>query len=166
MVFTILICLCIAVLLKSLHDFIFPKLSLPPGSKTVHFVGRLLWLLKSSSNLEPILRNLHAKYGPIVTLQIGSRTAIFISDISIAYKALVQNGVVFADRPQAVPINRLLTSNYKYCITSVVMARHGASSAAISPRDPPSFTGQKLLSDTKVGFRDFDLSTPSRLRIR
>ena len=93
-VFTILICLCIAVLLKSLHDFIFPKLSLPPGSKTVHFVGRLLWLLKSSSNLEPILRNLHAKYGPIVTLQIGSRTASFISDISIAYKALVQNGVV------------------------------------------------------------------------
>ncbi|RVW21610.1 hypothetical protein CK203_109293 [Vitis vinifera] len=66
-VYNIVISLCVAALLKSLYDFIFPKLNLPPGPTTVPFVGNLLWLLKSFSELEPILRNLHAKYGPIVT---------------------------------------------------------------------------------------------------
>ncbi|CBI26433.3 unnamed protein product, partial [Vitis vinifera] len=87
-VYNIVISLCVAALLKSLYDFIFPKLNLPPGPTTVPFVGNLLWLLKSFSELEPILRNLHAKYGPIVTLQIGSRPAIFVSANSLAHRTL------------------------------------------------------------------------------
>ena len=111
-VFTILISLSISALLKYLYDFIFPKPKLPPGPISIPFVGNIIWLFKSLSELEPILQNIHAKYGPIVTLQIGvSRTAIFISSNSLAYKALVENGIVFADRPRALPVNRFLSSN-------------------------------------------------------
>ncbi|KAJ9678331.1 hypothetical protein PVL29_020485 [Vitis rotundifolia] len=121
-VFPIIISLCVAALLKSLYDFVFPKLNLPPGPTTVPFVGNLLWLLKSFSELEPILRNLHTKYGPIVTLQIGSRPAIFVSANSLAHQALVQNGAVFANRPRALPTNKILSSN-----------QHNISSAVYGP---------------------------------
>ncbi|KAJ4848674.1 hypothetical protein Tsubulata_041441, partial [Turnera subulata] len=49
-------------------------------------------LQETSSQLEPILRPLHAKLGPIVTLRIGPRPAIFIADRSLAHQALVQKG--------------------------------------------------------------------------
>ncbi|KAJ9678349.1 hypothetical protein PVL29_020503 [Vitis rotundifolia] len=108
----IILSLCVATLLKSLYDFLFPKLKLPPGPTTVPFIGNLQRLLKSSLELEPILRNLHTKYGPIITLQMGSYPAIFISTNSVAHQILVQNGVVFADRPEALPYNRLVNSNH------------------------------------------------------
>ncbi|CBI26434.3 unnamed protein product, partial [Vitis vinifera] len=103
----IIISLCVATLLKSLYDFLFPKRKLPPGPTTVPIIGNLQWLLISSLELEPILRNLHTKYGPIITLQMGFHPAIFISTNSLAHKMLVQNGVVFANRPEG-PANRIV----------------------------------------------------------
>ncbi|CBI26432.3 unnamed protein product, partial [Vitis vinifera] len=110
-VFLFVVSLCIASLLKSLHDFFFPKLNLPPGPAAFPLIGNLHWLGPSFADLEPILRNLHAKYGPILTLRIGSRPAIFISENSLAHQALVQNGAVFADRPAALPASRILHSS-------------------------------------------------------
>ncbi|KAL6320491.1 hypothetical protein AAG906_007570 [Vitis piasezkii] len=52
-------------------------------------------------------------YGPILTLRIGSRPAIFISENSLAHQALVQNGAVFADRPAALPARRVMSSNQR-----------------------------------------------------
>ncbi|KAL6977924.1 hypothetical protein U1Q18_026710 [Sarracenia purpurea var. burkii] len=98
---------------------------LPPSPPTIPFVGNLLWLLKSSkdfSNLEPILRRLCAKYGPIVTLHIGSRPAIFITTHAAAHRALVQNATVFANRPPAIEATRIIFSN-----------QHTVSSAAYGP---------------------------------
>lgn len=112
--FTIIVSLCVAAILKSLYGFIFQNGNhlLPPGPRTVPVVGNLLWLLKSFSELEPILRNLHARYGPIVSLQIGSRLAIFVSSNSLTHHALIQNGAIFADRPKAPPASRILSSNH------------------------------------------------------
>uniref|UniRef100_A0A2N9GDK9 Cytochrome P450 n=1 Tax=Fagus sylvatica TaxID=28930 RepID=A0A2N9GDK9_FAGSY len=100
----ILISLCVSAILRFLLNSNSNK-KLPPGPFTIPILGNLLWLLKPFSELEPILRNLQAKYGPIVTLRIGSRPAIFISNRSIAHQALVQNGAVFADRPPPLPTN-------------------------------------------------------------
>ncbi|KAF5442593.1 hypothetical protein F2P56_035234 [Juglans regia] len=100
-----------------LCHLIFKKISekgqqqLPPGPLTIPGLGNLLWLRKSFSDLEPILRNLHAQYGPIVTLRIGFRPNIFVADRSIAHQALVQKGAVFADRPPAFPTTKIFNSN-------------------------------------------------------
>jgi len=108
--FLILISLCISVLLNRL---ILAKKTqqLPPGPFIVPILGRIQWLRRSFSELEPIIRNLHATHGPIITLHIGSRPAIFVANRGLAHKALVQNGAVFADRPPALPISKIISSN-------------------------------------------------------
>jgi hypothetical protein len=47
----------------------------------------------------------------MVTLHIFSRPAIFISDRSLAYQALILNGSVFGNRPSALATSRVLNSN-------------------------------------------------------
>ncbi|ESR50635.1 hypothetical protein CICLE_v10033803mg [Citrus x clementina] len=123
--FITLISISIAALLKAfINLIIFPKSkpNLPPGPVAFPVIGNLHWLRKSLTEIEPVLRDLHSKLGPIVTLRIGSRPIIFIADHSLAYKALVQNGAVFADRPQALPINKIASSN-----------QHNISSAFYGP---------------------------------
>jgi len=46
----------------------------------------------------------------MVTLHIFSRPAIFISDRSLAYQALILNGSVFGNRPSALATSRVLNS--------------------------------------------------------
>ncbi|KAG1359279.1 putative Cytochrome P450 89A2 [Cocos nucifera] len=87
------------------------RLRLPPGPSTVPFLAKFIWLRRSIFDMEPILRQLHAKLGPIVTLRVTSSPAIFIADRNVAHQALVQSGAVFADRPRAVGPSRFLTSN-------------------------------------------------------
>ncbi|KAJ4962484.1 hypothetical protein NE237_022423 [Protea cynaroides] len=87
------------------------KLSLPPGPPKLPIIGNLLWLYSSFNELELILHNLRQKYGPIITLHIGSQPAIFITTHSLAHQALVENGVAFADRPPATISGRIITTN-------------------------------------------------------
>ncbi|PHT53464.1 Cytochrome 89A9 [Capsicum baccatum] len=112
--FIIVITLCTSLLLKSLFNLMISRNSiskkkLPPGPYSFPVIGSLLWLGRSNVDLEPMLRDLKAKYGPIFTLNIGSRPTIFVASHSLAYQALVQQGVVFADRPRAVPISAIRT---------------------------------------------------------
>ncbi|XP_059430615.1 cytochrome P450 89A2-like [Corylus avellana] len=122
--FLILISLCISVLLNCL--IVAKKSSktqqLPPGPFTVPILGGILWLRKSFSELEPIIRNLHVRYGPMVTLRIGKHPAIFVANRDLAHKVLVQNGAVFADRPPALPISKIISCN-----------QHNISSAFYGP---------------------------------
>jgi cytochrome P450 len=109
----LLITVCITALLNLL---IIPKktsktLQLPPGPFTVPILSNFLWLLKSSSEREVVVRNLHATYGPIFTLPVGSGPAIIVANRGLAHKALVQNGAVFADRPPARRLTKMLNSN-------------------------------------------------------
>ncbi|XP_055827296.1 cytochrome P450 89A2-like [Solanum dulcamara] len=114
--FIIVVTLCIAFLLKSLFTIIiYPnsKKKLPPGPYSFPVISSLLWAKRSFADLEPILRNLKAKYGPLITLNIGSRSAIFVATHSLAYQALVQQGSVFSDRPRAVATGAVLSSNQR-----------------------------------------------------
>ncbi|KAH0762134.1 hypothetical protein KY290_018207 [Solanum tuberosum] len=108
--FIIVVTLCIAFWLKSIFNIIVSpnsntKKKLPPGPYNFPVIGSLLWAKRTFADLEPILRDLKAKYGPLITLKIGSRSAIFVASHSIAYQALVQQGAVFSDRPKAGPVS-------------------------------------------------------------
>ncbi|PNX94243.1 cytochrome p450 89a2-like protein, partial [Trifolium pratense] len=85
--------------------------TLPPGPPHIPIITTILWLRKSLSQPELFLKALHTKYGPIITLRIGSHPAIFIADHSIAHQALIQNSSVFSDRPKALPTVKITTSN-------------------------------------------------------
>ncbi|KAM7279708.1 hypothetical protein ACFE04_006842 [Oxalis oulophora] len=109
----IIISISISILLKLTINHLSTTTTnkLPPGPTTFPIIGNIIWLTKSFSQLEPILRSLHSKFGPMVTLHIGSHPAIFIKDRSLAYQALIQKGAIFADRPPALPTTKIITCN-------------------------------------------------------
>uniref|UniRef100_A0A0E0M9P7 Cytochrome P450 n=1 Tax=Oryza punctata TaxID=4537 RepID=A0A0E0M9P7_ORYPU len=72
----------------------------PPGPLAVPVLGNLLWLRHSSADLEPLLRRLMARYGPVVSLRVGSHLSIFVADRRVAHVALVERGAALADRPE------------------------------------------------------------------
>lgn len=111
----------------SLYIFLLAFLSvirnkrLPPSPPTIPFIGNIFWLLKSSKNfadLEPIIRSLRSKYGDIVTIHIGSTPSIFITSHEAAHRALVKNGTVFANRPQALQTMKVFFPNQRTITTS------------------------------------------------
>nr|WCC60369.1 cytochrome P450 89A2 [Morus alba] len=126
--FVIVISLCIGLMVRSIllaassSKTKGNKINLPPGPRTFPIIGKISLLRKSSTELEAILRNIHRKYGPVVSIRIAHRPAVFVADRTLAHQALVQNGAVFADRPPAAPTNRILSSN-----------QHTISSAAYGP---------------------------------
>ncbi|XP_020224112.1 cytochrome P450 89A2 [Cajanus cajan] len=95
----------------------------PPGPSHISIITRLLWLRKSFTELEPTLRTFHAKYGPIITLRIGASPAIFIADGALAHRALVHNGSLFSDRPEAPATAAILSSNRR----NISSASYGAT---------------------------------------
>ncbi|XP_027345957.1 cytochrome P450 89A2-like [Abrus precatorius] len=111
--FIILISLCICVLVRAIVSVLHnpSTITTPPGPSHIPIITAITWLRKSFSELEPILRTLHAKYGPIVTLRIGSRPSIFIADRFLAHRALIQNGSLFSDRPKSLATGRIVSSN-------------------------------------------------------
>jgi len=50
--------------------------------------------------LGPILRSLHARYGPIISVCLGGRTFVFVADRHLAHTALIKGGGNFDTRPQ------------------------------------------------------------------
>ncbi|XP_051191140.1 cytochrome P450 89A2-like [Lolium perenne] len=94
----VLLLLPLAVLLRNAAR---QRRGLPPGPPAVPLFGNLLWLRNSAADVEPLLLGLFKKYGPIVTLRIGSRLSIFVADRHLAHQALIGAGVALADRPQA-----------------------------------------------------------------
>ncbi|KFK23793.1 hypothetical protein AALP_AAs64732U000200 [Arabis alpina] len=87
------------------------SLPLPPDPNFFPFIGTLQWLRQGLGGLSSYLHSVHLRLGPIFTLRITSRPAIFVADRSLAHQALVLNGAVFADRPPAAPISKIVSSN-------------------------------------------------------
>ncbi|WVZ26275.1 hypothetical protein V8G54_004819 [Vigna mungo] len=111
--FIILVSACVCVIVRAIFSLQTKTINTPPGPLHIPIVTSIQWLLKSFSQLEPILRNLHAKFGPIVTIRIGSSRAIFIADRTLAHQALVQKGSLFSDRPKALAASKILTSDQR-----------------------------------------------------
>lgn len=113
----ILVSLSVSLLLHLLLRKCSSHPQLPPDPNFLPFLGTIRWLPQGLSGLNTYLRSVHHRLGPIITLRISSRPAIFISDASLAHQALVLNGAVFADRPPAAPTSKITSSN-QHVITS------------------------------------------------
>ncbi|XVF83797.1 hypothetical protein PTKIN_Ptkin16aG0521300 [Pterospermum kingtungense] len=82
--------------IKLLHHARTKHKNLPPCPPTLPILGHL-HLLKEPFPIS--LSNLSKKYGPIFSLQLGSRLAIVISSSSAAEECFTKNDFVFANRP-------------------------------------------------------------------
>ncbi|KAL6651599.1 hypothetical protein ACP70R_010524 [Stipagrostis hirtigluma subsp. patula] len=86
-------------------------LPLPPSPPAVPVVGPLLWLLRARNRLEPAIRELHRRHGPVLALRfLSPRPAVFVSGRGATHRALVQRGPAFASRPPAIAPFRVLNS--------------------------------------------------------
>ncbi|KAK1296363.1 Cytochrome P450 89A9 [Acorus calamus] len=105
--------LSLTLTLKHIITFHNTKNNLPPSSPTVPFLGNLLWLYKSFTDIETTLDDLRRRYGPIVTLFIGPRPIVFITDPSLIHQSLIMKASVFSDRPPADEPSLLFTSGQR-----------------------------------------------------
>ncbi|KAG7535047.1 Cytochrome P450 [Arabidopsis thaliana x Arabidopsis arenosa] len=87
------------------------SLPLPPNPNFFPILGPFQWLRQGFDGFYSYLRSIHHRLGPIISLRIFSVPAIFVSDRSLAHKALVLNGAVFSDRPPALPTGKIISSN-------------------------------------------------------
>ncbi|KAK7317589.1 hypothetical protein RJT34_01955 [Clitoria ternatea] len=112
----------------------------------------IIWLPTSLSQPDSMLQNLRAKHGPIFTLYFWSSPIIFIADSSLGPQALIQNGVVFANRPKSFSKNitgdQLNISFSPYGATWRVL-RGNLTSTMLHPTRFKSFcrTRKRVLND-------------------
>ncbi|KAK1262621.1 Cytochrome P450 89A9 [Acorus gramineus] len=109
----LILSLTLTLTLKHIITFHNTKNNLPPSPPTVPFLGNLLWLYKSFTDIETTLDDLRRQYGPIVTLFIGPRPIVFITDPSLIYQSLIMKASVFSDRPPADEPSLLFTSGQR-----------------------------------------------------
>ncbi|KAJ8498690.1 hypothetical protein OPV22_009242 [Ensete ventricosum] len=91
---------------------------LPPCPPIVEILGKYLCLRWFLLKPEDVLRELHARYGPIITLHLGLQPTIFIADRTFAHKALVEHGAAFSDRPAPTPSFRLFNGSRHFIFSS------------------------------------------------
>ncbi|XBH62506.1 hypothetical protein VPH35_116719 [Triticum aestivum] len=111
--------------------------ALPPGPPGLLFLARFLALRRSVFHLGPILRDLHARYGPVISVRL-SRTLVFVADRRLAHRVLVQGGATFADRPPLSDPGLLFTSGARDISTSPYgaywrMVRRNLAAEALHP---------------------------------
>jgi len=170
--FIVLVSVCVCWLIKATLSITrnnTKSVSLPPGPPHIPIITTLLWLRKSftQTQLIPFLRTLHAKHGPIISLQIIFRRIVFISDRSLAHHALIQNSSVFSDRPIPLPNLNLISSNQHTINTASYGAtwrtlRRNLASEMLHPSRAKSFSVirkwvlQTLLNRLKLSSQSTD----------
>ena len=91
----LVLCLSLALVAASSSFFLFRHRrhgrgsQLPPGPPTVLFLVKWLPLLRSMNDLSWLLRDLHMRYGPIISIRLVFRTFIFVADRGIAHRMRV-----------------------------------------------------------------------------
>ncbi|KAE8818547.1 Cytochrome P450 89A2 [Hordeum vulgare] len=71
--------------------------------------GKIINKMYSIFHLAPLLRDLHARYGPIISIRLF-RALVFVSDRRLAHRVLVQGGSTFVDRPRLFEPGLIFTS--------------------------------------------------------
>ncbi|KAG2595767.1 cytochrome P450 89A2-like [Panicum virgatum] len=74
------------------------RLPPPPGPPALVFLAKFPALRRSIFDLAPLLRDLHARHGPVISVRLFG-TLVFVADRRLAHRALVRDGATFADRP-------------------------------------------------------------------
>ncbi|CAD6239575.1 unnamed protein product [Miscanthus lutarioriparius] len=74
---------------------------LPPGPPALVFLAKFLVLRRSIFDLAPLLRDLLARHGPVISVHLFT-TLVFVADRRLAHRVLVRDGATFADRPPLV----------------------------------------------------------------
>ncbi|XP_014496747.1 cytochrome P450 83B1-like [Vigna radiata var. radiata] len=82
------------------------KPTFPPGPRGLPLIGNLYYLLDSST-LCLKLYELSKKYGPIFSLQLGSRPAIVISSPKLAKEVMKTHDLAFCGRPSLLSSMKL-----------------------------------------------------------
>ncbi|KAL6629697.1 hypothetical protein ACP70R_029462 [Stipagrostis hirtigluma subsp. patula] len=90
---------------------------LPPGPPALLFLAKFLALRRSIFDLGPLLRELHARHGPVISLRLFG-TLVFVADRRLAHRALVQGGATFADRPPLADPDSLFSAGGRDINTS------------------------------------------------
>ncbi|KAL7584758.1 cytochrome P450 77A2 [Lactuca sativa] len=87
------------------------RLNLPPGPPGWPIVGNLFQVAGSGKPFFQYVRELIPKYGPIITLRMGTRTMIILSQADLVHEALIEKGQVFATRPAENPTRGVFSCN-------------------------------------------------------
>uniref|UniRef100_A0A0E0CHR3 SEC63 domain-containing protein n=1 Tax=Oryza meridionalis TaxID=40149 RepID=A0A0E0CHR3_9ORYZ len=149
------------------------KARLPPGPSPLLFLAKFLLLRRSIFDLGPLLRDLHARHGPVISIRLFGTTLVFVADRRLAHRALVQGGSTFADRPPLPELGRLFTSDARDINSSPYgpywrLVRRNLASEALSPARVALFApARRRARDVLVrGLRDRggDGSRPVELR--
>ncbi|KAL0368964.1 UNVERIFIED_CONTAM: cytochrome [Sesamum calycinum] len=82
----------------------------PPSPRALPLIGHL-HLIKNSLYLS--LASLSSRYGPILSLQLGSKSVVVVSSPSAIEECFTKNDIVFANRPKSVAGDRL---TYSYAV--------------------------------------------------
>lgn len=88
-----------------------PRLNLPPGPPGWPVVGNLFQVAASGKPFFQYVKDLLPKYGPIITLKMGTRTMIILSQSNLVHEALIEKGQVFATRPAENPTRAVFSCN-------------------------------------------------------
>lgn len=87
------------------------RVKLPPGPPGWPVVGNLFQVARSGKPFYQYVDDLRPKYGPILTLKMGTRTLIILSDAKLVHEALIEKGQLFATRPRENPTRNIFSCN-------------------------------------------------------
>ncbi|KAL4959528.1 cytochrome P450 [Aspergillus stella-maris] len=85
------------------------KLPLPPGPTPLPLIGNVHQLLRANSMEK--LQEMHAKYGPIMTLKVGSRTIIMLGSRDVVRDLFEKRAKNFSSRPRLIIISEYMLRN-------------------------------------------------------
>uniref|UniRef100_A0ACD5YU39 Uncharacterized protein n=1 Tax=Avena sativa TaxID=4498 RepID=A0ACD5YU39_AVESA len=110
----------------------------PPGPPPLLFLAKFFALRRSIFGLAPLLVDLHARHGPVISVRLFRRTLVFVADRHVAHRALVQGGTTFADRPPPVDPGRMFSAGGRNISSSPYgpywrLVRRNLASETLSP---------------------------------